>query len=72
LDHHFGSYIKVVGLKLQWTWDNNKNQTNKRKHGLSFDAAQYVFADPLALIGRIIRARNATAYERRAYEEEKF
>lgn len=34
---------------MQWTWDNDKNQTNKRKHGLSFDTAQYVFADPLAL-----------------------
>lgn len=34
---------------MHWTWDSDKNQSNKRKHGLSFEAAQYVFADPLAL-----------------------
>ncbi|MDR2767742.1 MAG: BrnT family toxin [Treponema sp.] len=27
-------------------WDNDKNETNKREHeGLSFEQAQYVFAD---------------------------
>jgi uncharacterized protein len=96
---------------LRWTWDDNKNRTNKRNHGLSFEAAQYVFADPLAVsrpdpypdeerwqtigligkltvfvvhtwpesepvtgeeTGRIISARRATAYERRAYEEGTF
>jgi uncharacterized protein len=36
-------------VKLQWIWDEAKNQTNKWKHGLSFEAAQYVFADPLAM-----------------------
>jgi uncharacterized protein len=34
---------------LQWTWDDAKNRTNKQVHGLSFEAAQYVFADPLAV-----------------------
>ena len=34
---------------MQWTWDDEKNQTNKRVHGLSFETAQYVFADPLAM-----------------------
>ncbi|MEY3332291.1 MAG: hypothetical protein RLZZ176_591, partial [Cyanobacteriota bacterium] len=34
---------------MKWTWDDNKNRTNKRDHGLSFEAAQYVFADPLAV-----------------------
>ncbi|WP_164928690.1 BrnT family toxin [Gloeobacter violaceus] len=34
---------------MAWTWDEAKNRTNKRDHGLSFEAAQYVFADPLAL-----------------------
>jgi uncharacterized protein len=100
-----------VEVKLQWTWDDEKNRINKRKHGLSFEAARYVFADPLAVsrldpflneerwqtigligeltvfvvhtwsefdpvtgeeIGRIISARRATVYERRAYEEETF
>jgi uncharacterized protein len=97
---------------LRWAWSNEKNRTNKRDHGLSFEAAQYVFADPLAVsrpdpypheerwqtigligrmtvfvvhtwpepdfetdeetIGRIISAREATPYERRAYEEGTF
>jgi uncharacterized DUF497 family protein len=96
---------------LQWEWNQEKNRTNKRNHGLSFEAAQYVFADPLAVsrpdpypdeerwqtigligsmtlfvvhtwpetnpetgeeIGRIISARQATPYERRAYEEGTF
>ena len=34
---------------MWWTWDDEKNRANKRKHGLSFEAAQYVFADPLAV-----------------------
>jgi len=94
---------------LRWEWDAKKNAANKRKHGLSFEVAQLVFADPLLgsrpdkylyeerwqtiglinnglvvfvvhtapkrhpwtgeEIGRIISARKATNYERRAYEE---
>ena len=27
-------------------WDENKNQLNKRKHGISFEEAARVFADP--------------------------
>ncbi len=38
-----------MGRKLRWTWDDEKNRANKRKHGLSFEASQYVFADPLAV-----------------------
>jgi len=96
---------------LRWEWDDEKNRRNKRKHGLSFEAARYVFSDPLALTqldpyaeeeryqtvglvgrqvvlvvhtwpkvtretneetGRLISARKATAYERRAYEEGTF
>jgi uncharacterized protein len=34
---------------LQWIWDEEKSRINKRKHGLSFEAAQYVFSDPLAI-----------------------
>jgi uncharacterized DUF497 family protein len=92
---------------LRWDWDENKNQLNKSNHGLSFETAQYVFADPLSVsrldpypgeerwqtiglignlivfvvhtwadsdpltgeeTGRIISAREATTYERKAYE----
>lgn len=34
---------------MRWTWNDKKNRVNKRKHGLSFESAQYVFTDPLAL-----------------------
>ena len=33
---------------MRWTWDPNKNQVNKRVHGLGFETAQLVFDDPLA------------------------
>lgn len=36
-------------IELKWQWDDEKNRINQRKHGLSFEAAQYVFSDPLAL-----------------------
>ena len=34
---------------MQWSWDEEKSRINKLKHGLSFEAAQYVFLDPLAV-----------------------
>ena len=34
---------------MLWTWTEAKNRTNKREHGLSFETAQLVFDDPLAL-----------------------
>jgi len=27
-------------------WDENKNKQNQAKHGISFELAQYAFADP--------------------------
>jgi uncharacterized DUF497 family protein len=96
---------------LRWTWDPDKSRSNRRKHHLSFETAQLVFDDPLAVsrpdaypheerwqtigvigsaavlvihtwperqpgdseeTGRIISARKATAYERKAYEEGEF
>jgi uncharacterized DUF497 family protein len=33
---------------VHWIWDEEKNRTNKRDHGLSFEAAQLVFSDPEA------------------------
>ena len=32
---------------LRWTWHENKNRINRRKHGLSFETATLVFEDPL-------------------------
>ena len=37
-----------MGDNLRWIWDDEKNRTNKRDHGLSFETAQCVFRDPLA------------------------
>ena len=31
---------------MQFEWDETKDETNKRKHGISFYSAQYAFADP--------------------------
>lgn len=34
---------------MRWVWTDNKNRTNKRDHGLSFETAQLVFDDSLAI-----------------------
>lgn len=31
-------------------WDNEKNEDNQTKHGVSFEKAQYVFDDPNRII----------------------
>ena len=36
-------------VKLIFTWDDNKNTTNKRKHGVSFEEAQSVFFNENAI-----------------------
>jgi uncharacterized DUF497 family protein len=32
-----------------FTWDSAKNESNRRKHGISFETAVLVFEDPLHL-----------------------
>jgi uncharacterized protein len=32
---------------MKFSWDENKNQINKSKHGISFETAKLVFDDPL-------------------------
>jgi uncharacterized protein len=34
---------------MEFSWDAVKNDTNRRKHGVSFETAQQVFNDPLHL-----------------------
>ena len=34
---------------MEWIWNHEKNRTNKRDHGLSFETAQLVFDGLLAL-----------------------
>ena len=35
---------------LRFVWDERKNSINKRKHGVSFEEGQTVFADEYALL----------------------
>ena len=37
-------------MALQFEWDEDKAVSNLRKHGVSFDEASTVFADPLAVL----------------------
>jgi uncharacterized DUF497 family protein len=32
---------------MKFIWDENKNATNKIKHGVDFETAKFVFDDPL-------------------------
>lgn len=34
---------------MRFIWDENKNRTNRAKHGISFETALQAFADPFAL-----------------------
>jgi len=34
---------------MKFEWDRKKERTNIEKHGVSFEQASYVFADPFAL-----------------------
>jgi len=36
--------------KTKFEWDKKKNKENQNKHGLSFEVAQYAFADPNRII----------------------
>lgn len=46
---------------VRFTWDEAKNQSNQRKHGISFEVAARVFSDPLHLS---IQDRLASGEER--------
>lgn len=35
---------------IRFEWDENKNQTNRQKHGISFEEAETVFYDEKALV----------------------
>ena len=42
-------YNIIIGT-LRFEWDPNKNEINKKKHGLSFEAAKEVFYDEFAIL----------------------
>jgi uncharacterized DUF497 family protein len=37
-------------MSLEFEWDEDKAASNRRKHGVSFEEAASIFADPLAAI----------------------
>ena len=49
----------------KFEWDERKNQENQDNHGVSFERAQYAFADPDRLILR--DKRHSTRDENRYY-----
>ncbi|MEY3760908.1 MAG: hypothetical protein RIR39_2399 [Pseudomonadota bacterium] len=32
-----------------FSWDEEKNESNRKKHGVGFEMAQFVFNDPLPI-----------------------
>lgn len=38
--------------KTRFDWDPDKDATNQEKHGVSFQLAQYAFADPRRVIAK--------------------
>ena len=52
-------------MEASFAWDEDKNRENQEKHGVSFQAAQFAFADPHLLILR--DERHSTPEEERFY-----
>lgn len=48
---------------MQFEWDKNKNHSNMKKHGLTFEIASLAFQDPFLL---------SVPDERHNYEEERW
>jgi len=49
--------------KVKFEWDESKNQENQEKHGVSFELAQYAFADPSRVIAEdITHSQNEKRY----------
>jgi uncharacterized DUF497 family protein len=40
--------------EMKFEWDAKKNSENQEKHGVSFEIAQYAFADPKRVIAKDI------------------
>jgi uncharacterized DUF497 family protein len=52
--------MKLIGIE----WDDDKNVINKQEHDLSFETAQYVFADPERLERLDMSEGNTSGEER--------
>ena len=45
---NYNTVVRRRVTRLRWTWDPAKNRANRRAHGLSFEAAVFVFSDPVS------------------------
>lgn len=43
-------YTKDKEIRMTFEWDENKNNSNKQKHGVSFETAARVFLDPNVIV----------------------
>ncbi len=41
-----------MAINITFEWDETKNKINQKKHHLSFEEVQYVFADPKRIIAK--------------------
>ena len=53
-----------MAMEVSFEWDETKNLENQAKHGVSFEEAQFAFADPNRLI---VRDVTHSAVENRLY-----
>ena len=37
-------------MDIKFAWDEDKARSNEQKHGISFEEASTIFADPIAVI----------------------
>jgi len=51
-------YTMIYVAMVRFEWDEAKNETNKRKHGIDFEAARLVINDPycLTFVERVTRS----------------
>ena len=50
LDNKLFYNYNIIMDTIKFEWDENKNQTNQKKHGISFEEAKMVFYDEEALV----------------------
>ena len=49
IDSQYNRNRKKNQLELKFEWDENKDQANQRKHGISFEEAKTIFQDPFSI-----------------------
>ncbi len=52
-----------MATSVRFEWDGNKDRENQQKHGVSFETAQYAFADPKRVIAEdLLHSRDESSY----------